>query len=535
MNPEKMHYGGMVVLAGVLAVLTVCAASSLADVKLPAVIGDNMVLQQGVNVPIWGWAEPGEQIVIKFGLSSIAWGAVTGQDGKWVVKIEPGQAGGPYDMIIEGENQIVLKNVLVGEVWVCSGQSNMEMPLGNVNPSVTYDGVINYEKEIAEANYPNICLFNVESKKVYVPRTADGNSWCRCSPETVKTFSATAYFFGRQLHQQLDVPVGLISACFGGTPAEAWTSRKFLETERDFRGILHRYDRAVAIYPKVKKKYEQELKKFEQIVAKAKAEGKKVPRQPAHLRQQPMGPGHPHAPGGLYNAMIAPLIPHGIRGAIWYQGEANAGRAYQYRKLFPTMIKNWRNDWGQGDFPFLFVQLANFMSVSPEPTESEWAELREAQLMTLSLPRTGMAVIIDIGEADDIHPKNKQDVGSRLALWALAKIYGKDMVYSGPIYKSMDIDGNKVALHFKHTGGGLEAKGGPLKGFAIAGADRKFVWADAKIEGDTVVVSSEEVAEPVAVRYAWANNPVCNLYNAEGLPASPFRTDIWPGLTAERK
>jgi sialate O-acetylesterase len=234
--------------------------------------------------------------------------------------------------------------------------------------------------------------------------------------------------------------------------------------------------------------------------------------------------------------MIAPLIPYGIQGAIWYQGESNAGRAYQYRTLFPDMIKNWRDDWGLGKFPFLFVQLANFMETKPEPDESSWAELREAQTMTLGLPNTGMAVIIDIGEADDIHPKNKQDVGKRLALWALAETYGKELVYSGPIYKSMKADGGSIVLSFDHVGGGLVAKGGEeLKGFAIAGADKKFVWADAKIDGDNVVVSSDDVSEPAAVRYAWADNPVCNLYNAEGLPASPFRTDKWPGVTVDAR
>jgi sialate O-acetylesterase len=257
-----------------------------------------------------------------------------------------------------------------------------------------------------------------------------------------------------------------------------------------------------------------------------------MPPQP----RPPMRIDNANAPTALYNAMIAPLIPYSIKGAIWYQGESNAGRAYQYRKLFPAMIKNWRQDWGQGDFSFLFVQLANFLAVDPEPVDSAWAELREAQLMTLALPNTGMAVIIDIGEADDIHPKNKQDVGKRLALWALAKTHGRSLVYSGPIYKSMRTKGNKIILEFEHVGGGLIAKGGePLKGFAVAGADRKFVLADAKIDGDTVVISSGKVSEPVAVRYAWANNPVCNLYNKEDLPASPFRTDDWPGITVDNK
>jgi sialate O-acetylesterase len=233
--------------------------------------------------------------------------------------------------------------------------------------------------------------------------------------------------------------------------------------------------------------------------------------------------------------MIAPLIPYSVRGAIWYQGESNASRASQYRRLFPAMIQNWRQDWRQGDFPFLFVQLANYMAARPEPSDSAWAELREAQLMTLTLPNTGMAVIIDIGDANDIHPRNKQDVGKRLALWALAKTYSKDIVYSGPIYKSMRVEGGKIVLSFDHVGGGLLAGGSMLlKGFAIACADRKFIWADAKIEGNTMVVSSDKITEPVAVRYAWADNPACNLYNKEGLPASPFRTDDWLGITANK-
>jgi sialate O-acetylesterase len=259
---------------------------------------------------------------------------------------------------------------------------------------------------------------------------------------------------------------------------------------------------------------------------------KSMPPQP----RPPVLVNNPNAPTSLYNAMIAPLLPYGIQGAIWYQGESNAGRAYQYRQLFPAMIQNWRQDFKQGNFSFLFVQLANFMATLPDPCDSDWAELREAQLMTLSLPNTGMAVIIDIGDANDIHPKNKQDVGKRLALWALAKTYGKKLVYSGPIYKSMKIQGRDIILNFDQIGTGLVAQGGQsLKGFAIAGADRKFVWADARIDGQTVVVSSDKVPEPVAVRYAWANNPVCNLYNKEGLPASPFRTDDWPGITANKK
>jgi sialate O-acetylesterase len=440
-----------------------------------------------------------------------------------MVKIQPPKPGGPYEIGIKGNNTITLKNILIGEVWVCSGQSNMQWSVRQA---------ANPEQEIAAAGYPKIRLFTVTRKVADKPQSDCEGSWITCSPETVPSFSAVGYFFGQELHQQLDVPVGLIHTSWGGTPAEAWTRRGVLESEPDCIPILQRFDEAMAKYPEAKKKYDESMIEWKEAVKKAKAEGKNQPRRP----RPPFGPGNPHSPAGLYNAMIAPLIPYGIRGAIWYQGESNASRAYQYRKLFPAMITNWRQDWGQGKFPFLFVQLANFMAVDSEPVDSAWAELREAQLMTLALPKTGMAVIIDIGEAKDIHPKNKQDVGKRLALWALAKTYRKKMVYSGPIYKSMKTEGNQITLDFEHVGGGLVAGGGePLKGFAVAGEDQKFVWADAKIEGDTVVISNDGVSEPIAVRYGWANNPVCNLYNEEGLPASPFRTDDWPGITVDKK
>jgi sialate O-acetylesterase len=307
-------------------------------------------------------------------------------------------------------------------------------------------------------------------------------------------------------------------------------SKEYLENDANFKPILQHHEEVVANYPELLKKYQAAKKERDETAAKLKAEGKPVP--PMQEIYEPIGKGHPYSPTGLYNGMILPIVPYSIRGAIWYQGESNAWRAYQYRTLFPTMIKNWRDAWGEGNFPFLFVQLANYKAVNPEPTESDWAELREAQLMTLAVPNTGMAVAIDIGDAKDIHPKNKQDVGKRLALWALAKTYGKDVEYSGPIYQFMEVQGNKAILHFERVGGGLVTGGNePLKGFAIAGADKKFVWADAKIEGNTIVVSSDKVAEPVAVRYAWADNPVCNLYNKAGLPATPFRTDTWPGRT----
>ena len=499
------------------------AGAALADVKLPAVIGDNMVLQQGGKVSIWGWADPGEEVMVGVSWHNMKWAVTADKDGKWSFRLNPPKAGGPYEMTLTGKNTITIKNILVGEVWVCSGQSNMQWSVqASANP----------KEEIAEADYPKIRLFTVKRTVAEKPQSDCEGNWSECSPDTVPGFSAVAYFFGRELHKQLNVPIGLIHTSWGGTPAEAWTRRGVLEANADCAPILKRYDDAVARYPQARKEYEQKLLEWKETAEKAMAEEKRPPRRPG----APFGPGNPHSPAGLYNGMIAPLIPYGIQGAIWYQGESNAGRAYQYRTLFGGMIKNWRDDWGQGKFSFLFVQLANFMKVKPEPDESAWAELREAQSMTLALPKTGMAVIIDIGEAADIHPKNKQDVGKRLALWPLAKTYGKKLVYSGPIYKSMKVDDGSIILSFDHVGGGLVAKGDDtLKGFAIAGADRKFVWADAKIDGNTIVVSSDKVSEPAAVRYAWADNPVCNLYNKESLPASPFRTDDWPGVTVDAR
>jgi len=511
----------MLILSSIL--LFACAGAAVADIKLPAIIGDNMVLQQGGKVSIWGWADPGEEVAVGVSWNSMKFAVTADKDGKWTFRINPPKAGGPYEMTLTGKNTITIKNILVGEVWVCSGQSNMQM---SVRSSA------NAEQEIAEAGYPKIRLFSVKLTVAETSQSDCVGNWSECSPETVPGFSAVAYFFGRELHKQLNVPVGLINTSWGGTPAEAWTRREVLEANPESAPILKRYADAVVRYPQAMEEYKQKLAEWKQAVEKAKAEGKNSPRRPG----APFGPGNPHSPAGLYNAMIAPLIPYDIQGAIWYQGETNAGRAYQYRTIFPDMIKNWRDDWGVGKFSFLFVQLANFMQTKPEPGESAWAELREAQTMTLELPNTGMAVIIDIGDAVDIHPKNKQDVGKRLALWPLAGIYGKKLVYSGPIYKSMKVDGSNIILSFDHVGGGLVAKGeGQLKGFSIAGADRKFVWADAKIDDNTIVVSSDKVSEPAAVRYAWADNPVCNFYNREELPASPFRTDEWPGVTVNAR
>ncbi len=489
------------------------AADMRADVRLPALISDHAVLQQGMAVAIWGTAENGESVTVKFRGQQVS--ATAAADGKWRVLLDPMDAGGPFEMTISGHNSITLRDVMVGEVWICSGQSNMEWPVSRA---------MNSEQEIAQAGNPRIRFLTVKRAVSDKPLEDVSGSWELSTPESVKEFSAVGYFFGREIQRSIEAPVGLIDSSWGGTPAESWTSDAALRADRFLDPILWQWKRTLAEYPSAKQRYERQLKEWEEQSARARAEGKPVPQRPA----PPQGPGHPWTPSGLYNAMIAPLIPLAMRGAIWYQGESNARpyRSFEYRRLFQTMIEDWRRAWDQ-PFPFLFVQLANFMQRKSEPEDSSWAELRESQSHALGLPNTGMAVIIDIGEADDIHPKNKQEVGRRLSLSARAIAYGEDLVYSGPVYGGVKLEGKQIRIRFGHTGRGLEAKGGRLEGFAIAGKDRRFVWAEAMIEGNTVVVSSPQVPSPVAVRYAWADNPGCNLYNRDGLPASPFRTDDW--------
>ena len=520
----------------VLSVITLaalgCQASPAANVRLPAVISDNMVIQHGAAAPIWGWADPGGTVTVKLGGQAKT--AVADAKGKWKVALEPLKAGGIHTMTVAGAEALTVRNILAGEVWVCSGQSNMQWALKTV---------VNAQQEIAAAKYPGIRLFTVARASAVQPQEDCKGKWVECSPATAAGFSAVGYFFGRDVHKARRVPVGLINTSWSGTPSETWTRISALQAVPDAKGLLERWKigGGSADADKEKKRYEEALAKWKVTAAKAKAAKKKPPRKP---RPPVDRIRHHHRPGNLYNGMIAPLIPFAIRGAIWYQGESNASRAYQYRSIFPAMISDWRKAWGQGDFTFLWVQLANFMARKDQPGESGWAELREAQSMALELPNTGQAVIIDTGEARNIHPKNKQDVGKRLALAAKGIAHGEDIVFSGPAYESMAVEGGKVRLKFRHVGGGLIATGGgELKGFAIAGADKKLVWARAKITpsagsgqaaGD-VVVWSEKVARPVAVRYAWADNPECNLYNKEMLPASPFRTDDWPGVTVKNR
>lgn len=491
------------------------AAAASAEVRLPAIISDHMVIQAGQPVKLWGWCDNGETVKVKLaGQEATATGGTT-----WAVTLDPVKGPGTLELEVSGaSNTITVKDILVGEVWLGSGQSNMQWPVKLTN---------NANDEIAAAKFPEIRLFSVPLVSNPEPQDDVKGQWVVCSPETVSDFSAVLFYFGRHLHQQLNVPVGLINSSWGGTPAESWVSRDSLTADADLKRIADAWDKELAAYPAAKAAYDQAKADWDKAAAQAKADGKP---EPAGKPSAPRGPEHPWLASGLYNAMIHPLVPFSIQGAVWYQGESNAGRAYQYRKLFQTLIQDWRKVWGQPDQSFYFVQLANFTETKPEPAESEWAELREAQTMALDLPHTGQAVIIDIGEAKDIHPRNKQDVGKRLAFNALAKNYKKKVEFSGPMYKSSKAKDGAITLSFDHAKG-LQAKGDTLSGFAIAGEDKTFYWADATIKGSKIVVSSPKVANPVAVRYAWANNPVCNLYNGADLPASPFRTDDWQGVT----
>ena len=634
-------------------------ATVLANIKLPGIIDNNMVLQRDAPVKIWGWADAGESVTVTF--KNQTYTAMPDGNGKWVVTLQKSPAGGPFTMKVAGKNSITLQNILVGEVWLCSGQSNMEYKLGMLGQA--------YQSEIKSAENGQIRMIDLANQTAFQPMkdAKIANTWVSVNPGSTALFSAVAYFFAKNLYEKYHVPIGLISSEWGGTVAEAWTSYEALgdfpayrqrieelrntqtadwqalqeKKQADWNNALLEKDAAslpwkqpdfnttawktmtlpnlwesqglpgldgIVVFRKEidlkpadagkdltltfrvddndsvffngtfiaatqdyskLRKYKIDAKlvkpgrnvlvikvidtgggggiygeKSELLLQatsatlslagdwqyKVSVSDKDLPPNPRNLYSMP------NQPTVLFNAMIAPLTDYAIKGVIWYQGESNASKAYEYRRLFPVMISDWRNRWQQGNFPFLFVQLANYMTSKKEPGESEWAELREAQSLTLSLPNTGIATIIDIGEAGDIHPKNKHDVGKRLALNAFHVAYGdKNVVYSGPVYQSMKVENDRIRLTFSNTGKGLVAKGGSLKYFAIAGADKKFVWADAKIEGNAVVVWSEKVKNPVAVRYAWADNPEgCNLYNAENLPASPFRTDDWDGITKPR-
>jgi len=467
----------------------------------------------------------------------------------------PGTA--PLTLTVTGKNSLTLDDVLVGDVWICSGQSNMEFGLNRGD---------NGPAEVLKADDPQIRLFVVDKVIALDPKDDTKGEWVLCTPKTAGWFSSVGYYFARDLRQKYNRPVGLIATYWGGTPAQAWTSLSALQKDPPFTNYIADHAKVVAdfpaanaAYPKLLADYQaamkeyqshqdpayvEAMKKWNDDAKQAAANGQPAPPRPQAPHPAPKGPPLPQGGSGtptvLYNGMISPIIPYAIKGVIWYQGENNAGQGIEYRTLFPRMITDWRTRWNQGDFPFLFVQLANLNAAQTNPSEGGWAFVREAQLMTLALPNTGMAVAVDIGNPTDIHPKDKIDVAQRLFLAARHVAYGEDLVYSGPIYDSMKVEGNKIRLTFKDTGSGLQMSAPPwsptgvlppapteLKGFAIAGADKKWVWAKAQIEGNQVIVSSDQVPDPVAVRYGWATNPPCNLYNKEGLPASPFRTDDW--------
>jgi sialate O-acetylesterase len=633
------------------------------NIAVPALFGNHMVLQQKQPIAVWGWADSGGKVIVRFDGQNEE--ARVDESGQWSVTLQPHQSGGPFEMIILGENIIRFSDIYVGEVWICSGQSNMEWTLSQSE---------NGEQAISESDFPAMRMLRVDHNVSFQPLKNIGTAgWQVCSPATVPDFSGVGYFFGRMLYEKLNVPVGLIQTTWGGTVAEAWTSEsglagfpEFSEAIRTMNAQWHyesSFEEQSQNYEKAQQDWIDSVSALDEgwsekglgwanpgmiaddwLIASLPGlwEGTEigdydgivwyrktvfVPDSLANdrwilslgliddiditwvngirvgsiniynrLRQYeipadvihagynvivvrvldhhggggvwgaenqmsltgdgrhvlplagewlykigvpkenvpPVPPevvGIENSPTVLFNAMVHPLIPYTMQGVIWYQGESNADRAYQYRTLFPALIEDWRTRWNR-EFPFYFVQLANYMAVVKEPGESEWAELREAQTKALSLPNTGMAVIIDIGEATDIHPRNKQEVGKRLALNALVSTYHQNLIPSGPLYQSMRIENKGIRLFFDHTDGGLMIKGGQtLNGFSIAGPDRKFVWGDAVIDGETVIVRSASVKNPVAVRYAWANNPICNLYNGAGLPASPFRTDDWPGLT----
>jgi len=489
-----------------------------ADVKLPAVIGDNMVLQQGRPLTIWGTADAGEEVTVTLGEQKQT--ATADATGAWKVRLEPVKAGGPWEMTVAGKNTLTLHNVLAGEVWVCSGQSNMEMAVKNSKKA--WGGVKNGDKEAAAGNFPMIHLFTVTRSVAGKPQTDLKGQWVVATPQTVGEFSAAGYFFGLDLHQAIKVPVGLIATSWGGTPAEAWMSDAALDADPDLKPLADSWRSKVTEYPETLEKYTQQLTEWEKSAEEAQAAGAVAPEAPA-FPEDPRA--NPWRTAGLWNAMIAPLTPYAIAGAIWYQGEANADYAYQYRKTFSEMIQDWRRAWNQGDFPFFFVQLASY-DQDYAPADS-WAVVRESQAKTLALPKTGFAVAADIGEAHDIHPKNKQEVGRRLALAAEAVAYGRKVEYSGPVFQSLHAENGTLRLRFSHLGGGLVMRGATLAGFQIAGENQKFVTAEAKIDGNDVVLSSPKVPKPVAARYAWADDPKCSLYNRAGLPAPPFRTDDW--------
>lgn len=521
-----------------LALLVLLAAGPVsADIRLPAIIGDHMVMQQSARAPLWGWADPGETIRVSAAWVPASETVTAGKDGKWRLDLQTPAAGGPYTITLSGKNEIILKDVLIGEVWLASGQSNMQMPLKHPTPG--YDvPVLNHEEEIRNANYPEVRLFLVPYTAVDEPQEGGKGEWKRCSPESVPRVSAVGYFFARQLHQELGVPVGMIAASQGASALESWTRHEVLAAHAEYAPILERYQEALRNLPISKAKYEKDIAAWKAL----------SPAEQAQVVQpwRPYGDYKFCAPSTLWNGMIHPLVPFAMRGVIFYQGEENTIWTLDYRTLFGRMMQSWRDAWDNPDLYFFYAQLSSYDvnrltpvgkvwvewhsvgGIKATTSDDNWARVQEAQLKSLSFPHTGMAVTVDIGEPLNVHPPDKLEVARRLALNALAKTYGRKVVHCGPIYRSMRTESGKVVIGFEPLQSPLASRdGGPLVGFKVAGADRVFHPAQARIEGDTVVVWSDAVSAPVAARYAWGSWPENNLINEAGLPASPFRTDTW--------
>lgn len=508
-----------------LVLLIVASLPVRADVRLPKILSDNMVIQSDMAAPIWGWADAGEKVSVRVN-DGAAVTTTAGADGKWRVKLPAQKAGAAVTITVEGKNTLKIQNVLVGEVWVCSGQSNMQFSLAAAS---------NAKEALERADCPTLRLFQVARRPAPSPQDDCEGQWVVCNRENNKEvagFSAVGYLFGRKLHDTLNVPVGMIGTSWGGTRAEAWTSEEMLKSVPLYQKDFEQAQEYVTKYPALLENYKKQLAAWEALQQAAKTQpapprpADAPPAKRANVKPRPPAePGkNPNDPAVLYNGMIAPIKPLAIRGAIWYQGESNAGRANEYEQLLTMMITSWRQAWGQGDFHFGIVSLANFMARQTAPEDTPWAEIRWAQSQVAHhLNNCGQALAIDVGDAKDIHPKDKLTVSNRLAAWALAKAYGRDIPYSGPDCQSISTQGNKLVVKFAHVHGGLEFKGDKLEGFTIAGNDGKFEWADAKIVGETVELTSPKITAPVAVRYAWGNNPLCNLYNKAGFPAVPFK------------
>ena len=530
----KGRFAWNVLLVGCLLAL---AATASAEVKLPAIVGDNMVLQQRIAAPLWGWAHPGETVTV-----AGSWGgkasAVADDKGKWKLRLPTPSHGGPYTLTIKGANEITVKNVMIGEVWLCAGQSNMGWRL-----LFTSEG----KEDTASAALPNLRIFRSERCHSPTPKEDCSATWTPCTPDTAATCSAVSFYFARKLHQELKIPVGIVLQPYAGTPIEGWMPKEIQMEDPRTRKIIEETDADSATYDPAaaKKQLERALESWK----RGERKGKPVLRTPGNW-------GHQY-PGNIFNGMIAPVRPYGIRGAIWYQGERNAkdvAQAANYIRQLPLLIDYYRSSWHEmsgghvaRDFPFYFVQLPSWLAAQTAPVEPDaaWAVSREMmRLVARSVPNTGVAVSIDTGDDVLLHPKDKKPIGLRLAYLALKKTYDKDFVEYGPFYKSCRAEGGKIVLTFDSVGSGLmTGKAGPLDSFAIAGKDRKFVWAHAVIDpstgsgqvANTVVVSAKGISAPVAVRYAWAMNPSHRnlLYNKEGIPASPFRTDDWPLFDAD--